>query len=77
MMNGGRLSNGKDSWNDANAAPLGTNREMIDLTIVESQRRSFGRFVDGRIHDGLSCEVVIESVNGVGETSLRVRVAPS
>lgn len=64
-------------WNDANVAPLSVTSKKIDSPNRESQYQTFRWSAGGGIHDGVSRESLIESVNGVEEISCRVRMAPS
>lgn len=74
-MNGGRTSSWNESWNEANVVFLGATREKIDWTSGQGQCWSLLCTVNGGIHDGMSCEDVIKSMNGVDERSPPICVA--
>lgn len=76
-MSGECPSSGNQSWKNGNAAPLCVSRETIDSADEEGQCRISRRGADGGIHDDVRGEIVIESVNGVDETSPQVHAAPS
>lgn len=72
-----RASSGNNYFYDANAALLASIKETIDSTSEKGQCQRFHRTADGGRHDGLVGDSMIESLNGVDQTSPCVLLAPN
>lgn len=73
----GVSSNRNGSWNDENVALLKGTFETIDYKNGENHRHTFRQSAYGAAHDCVGRVSVIQSVNDIDKTSLRVPRAPS